>query len=90
MLCRQLSYTRCPTGADSIGPSNAVSLCSTVRSLVEFWYIVMQVAVRPTLAPLTVDAIPENLAPHVSLSSSLTGKSWDAIREHTFNKANHR
>lgn len=70
--------------------SNAVCFHSTDQSVDEFWYIVTQVAVRPTLAPLTVDAIPENLAPHVNLSSSLTGKDWDAIREHTFNKANHR
>lgn len=70
--------------------SNAVCFHSTDQSVDEFWYIVTQVAVRPTLAPLTVDAIPENLAPHVNLSSSLTGKDWDAIREHTFNTANHR
>lgn len=77
--------------AISVHPVLARAISTALSSLVvESWYTVTQVAVRPTLAPLTVDAVPENLAPHVSLSSSLTGKNWDAIRKHTFNNANHR
>ena len=50
----------------------------------------MQVAVRPTLQPLNVDAIPANLAPHVKLSRSLAKQDWDAICLDTCNKANYR
>ena len=50
----------------------------------------VQVAVRPTLAPLTVDAVPANLAPHVNLSSSLVGEDWNAIWEEICNNANYR
>ena len=50
----------------------------------------MQVAVRPTLPPLTVDAIPANLASYVSLSSSLAKEDWEAIWVDTCSEANYR
>ena len=50
----------------------------------------MQVAVRPTLPPLKVDAVPAHLAPHVHLNSSLTREDWNAIWVDACAKANYR
>ena len=52
--------------------------------------MVVQVAVRPTLPALTVDAVPANLAPHTNLRGSLAVQDWDAIWVDTCNKANYR
>ena len=50
----------------------------------------MQVAVRPGVAPLTVEAFPVNLASHVNLSSSLAEQDWNAIRKAAYKRANYR
>ena len=50
----------------------------------------MQVAVRPTLPPLTVDAFPANLAPHVPILSSLAKEDQAAILVDTHSQANYR
>ena len=50
----------------------------------------MQVAVRPGVAPLTVEAFPVNLASHVNLSSSLAEPDWNAIRKAAYKRANYR
>ena len=50
----------------------------------------MQVAVRPSVPPLTVEAFPVNLASHVNLSSSLEKEDWNAIRKAAYKKAHYR
>lgn len=50
----------------------------------------MQVAVRPSIPPLTVEAFPVNLASHVNLSSSLEKEDWNAIRNAAYKKAHYR
>ncbi|KAL3163394.1 hypothetical protein ABBQ32_009776 [Trebouxia sp. C0010 RCD-2024] len=47
------------------------------------------VAVRPSLPPLTLDAIPPNLARHAVMESSLSPEQFQAIREATCKRANH-
>ena len=76
----------------SSGFGHALELSSAQHCTSEFksGCVATQVAVRPTLPPLTVDVIPANLAPHVSLSSSLAKADWEAIWADTCNKANYR
>ncbi|CAL5219776.1 g1679 [Coccomyxa viridis] len=48
------------------------------------------VAVRPTLVPLTVDAIPENVLPYANLSNLLSKEDWDNLCRTTARAANYR
>lgn len=47
------------------------------------------VAVRPSLPPLALDAIPSNLAPHAIMDRSLSPEHFQGIREATCKRANH-
>lgn len=38
-----------------------------------------QVMVRPSLPPLTLDALPAALAPHASLAAELPPADWDRL-----------
>ena len=50
----------------------------------------LQVAVRPTLVPLTVDAIPDSALPYASLSKLLSASEWDKLCRTTARAANYR
>ena len=50
----------------------------------------MQVACRPSLSSLTIEALPVNLMPYVSLSSSLPPAQWEAICESVHQQADSR
>ena len=50
----------------------------------------VQVAVRPTLVPLTVDAIPENVLPYTHLANLLSKEDWDKLCRTTARAANYR
>ena len=50
----------------------------------------LQVAVRPTLVPLTVDAIPDSALPYASLSKLLRASEWDKLCRTTARAANYR
>ncbi len=45
---------------------------------------------RPTLVPLTVDAIPENVLPYANLSNLLSKEDWDDLCRTTARAANYR
>ena len=45
-----------------------------------------QVACRPALSPLTFEAVPSNLLPHICISSALDPKEWTRIQAATFRK----
>lgn len=49
-----------------------------------------QVACRPSLSSLTVEAIPGNLIQHVTLSSSLAPADWQAISQGVHQEAESR
>lgn len=50
----------------------------------------MQVAVRPQLPPLTVDAFPDRLLSSVNLSSILPKDDWDKLSQETCRAARFR
>ena len=45
---------------------------------------------RPTLVPLSVDAIPENVLPYTNLSNLLSKEDWDKLCRTTSQAANYR
>ena len=47
----------------------------------------IQVACRPSLAPLTVNSIPANLAPHARISEALDPQEWEVIETAAYQKA---
>ncbi|KAK9817263.1 hypothetical protein WJX72_011983 [[Myrmecia] bisecta] len=49
-----------------------------------------QVAVRPTLPPLTLDALPASLAAAANLSQEVAKDEWDRLRRTTYRNANFR
>ena len=59
----------------------------TLRAL---YALLGQVAVRPTLPPLTLDALPASLAKHANLSQELPKADWDRLRRTTYRAANFR
>ena len=50
----------------------------------------VQVAVRPQLPPLTVDAFPDSLVSMSNLCSILPSSDWDKLSQATFRAANYR
>ena len=46
--------------------------------------------VRPTLPPLTVDAIPANLGGHVNLAAHLAEPDWDRLQRTALRAAGFR
>lgn len=50
----------------------------------------LQVAVRPTIPPMTVDAIPENVLPYTNLSNLLSEADWEKLCRTTARAANYR
>ena len=50
----------------------------------------LQVAVRPTLVPLTVDAIPDSALPYANLSKLLSASEWDKLCRTTARAANYK
>ena len=56
----------------------------------EIYVAAGQVRVHPTLPPLTVEAFPEQLAPVVNLSASLSGADWERLARSAYARADHR
>ncbi len=50
----------------------------------------LQVAVRSTIPPMTVDAIPENILPYTNLSNLLSKADWEKLCLTTARAANYR
>jgi hypothetical protein len=49
-----------------------------------------QVAVRPALPPLTVDAFPDAALPHVNLSAALPPEDWERLSRNACRRASYR
>jgi hypothetical protein len=52
--------------------------------------VILQIAVRPQLPPLTVDAIPDSLQGYINLSSILAKDDWDKLSQASFRSASYR
>ena len=74
----------------SVFAVNSTPACNTAGMLDTNPMTCLQVAVRPTLVPLTVDAIPDSALPYANLSKLLSAGEWDKLCRTTARAANYR
>ena len=57
---------------------------------VEHCHAYLQIALRPSLPPLTLEAFPARLAGSCNLSSGLPDRDWDKLRRAAYTRAKHK
>ena len=50
----------------------------------------LQIALRPSLPPLTLEAFPARLAGSCNMSSELQDRDWDKLRKAAYTRAKHK